>query len=90
MAAGDPYFSCSGVGQDITVDSGVTEILNALGVVTSTGIKGIRTVVVSVAEANISSRAMCAEANVDFKQWLIENIRETASGKPAIALITEA
>ena len=42
MAAGDPYLDCNGVGQAFTVDSGVTEILNALSVVTSTGIKGIR------------------------------------------------
>lgn len=90
MAAGDPYLDCNGVGQAFTVDSGVTEILNALSVVTSTGIKGIRTVTVSASAANISARALCSSANVDFRQWLLENIGETASGKPAIVLVTEA
>ena len=90
MAAGDAYIECNPTGKLLTADSSEAEILNALLVQTSTGVIGLRTVSVSAAEANIDQYITCA-ADLKTPYGVLQlAIGETASGKPALVLISES
>lgn len=90
MAAGDPYISCDASGKQITVDSSVLQMLNALAVKTAAGKYGFRAVRVSTAAANITPLVGCGEPLKELGELMGWVIVQTASGKPAIGLIEEA
>ena len=90
MAAGDLYIECEGGGKQLIAASQDLEIINALIVKTNTDKYGIRTVITSAAAGNISPVVECSGPLMDWLQALQMVIVESASGKPALGLITEA
>lgn len=90
MAAGDNYLECNGTGKKLTVTSDLEEILSALLVKDASGNMGLRTVTRAVSAGSISQVVACGSPNLSILDALRSMIVETASGEPAIGLITEA
>lgn len=90
MAAGDPYFECSGTGKKLTQVSDLLEIFNALLTVDNTGKKGFRYVTASVAAGNLDPVVACGQPLMGWEELIQNVIVETASGEPAIRLIAES
>lgn len=90
MAAGDAYIECAGGGKKLVQTSELLEIFNALLVVDNNGRKGFRTVVSSVSASDIDPVVACGQPLLGWDELIQNIIVETASGEPAIRLITEA
>ena len=90
MAAGDLYIECDGGGKQLIASSGLLEVLNALAVVTNTGKHGLRTVTLSAAAGNISPLIPCGGPLKGWEELIMNLVVESASGQPALGLITES
>jgi hypothetical protein len=90
MATGDLYIECEGGGKKLIASSGLLEMLNALAVVTDAGKHGLRTVVTDAAAATINPLVPCGSPLLGWEELLANIIVESASGEPAIGLVTEA
>jgi hypothetical protein len=90
MAAGDLYIECEGGGKTLIASSGLLEVLNALAVKTSTGKHGLRAVTSAAAAADITALVPCGAPLMGWEELLLNLVVESASGAPAIGLITES
>ncbi len=90
MAVGDLYIECEGGGKQLIAASQELEIISALIVKTNTGKYGLRTVLTSATAGNITPVVGCGGPLLTLLEALQMVIVESASGAPALGLVTEA